>query len=91
MVTFRQHVPYVYVAVPQHVATPSEKHNFFLPLKKEKQQWLCLHVAITNPGSSAKVKEKAMIRNLSKAGGAGVSISMDNVMWHGQTLEPMRL
>lgn len=41
--------------------------------------------------SSAKVKEKAMIRNLSKAGEAGTSFSMDNVMWHGQICKPMRL
>lgn len=60
---------------------------FFILLKKEKQ-WLCLHVTITNLGSSAKVKEKAIIRNLSKAGGAGASITMDNVMWRGQILEP---
>lgn len=89
--------PYVCVAFQQNVATysfptPREKRTnpVCLPLKKE-EQWLCLHVAITNMGSSAKVKEKAMIRNLSKAGGAGVSISTDNVMWHGQILEPVLL
>lgn len=50
-----------------------------------------LHEALNNPGSGANVKEKAMIRTLSKAGGAGVQISMDNVMWRGQISEPVLL
>lgn len=48
-------------------------------------------VAITNAGSGAEVKEKPMIRNVFNAGGARASISVDNSMWHGQSLKPLLL
>lgn len=88
------YVRYIHIHVYQRtirvsvcVAALFSNHNF----ERRKAATLCLHAAISNPRSSANVKEKAMIRNLSKAGEDGVSISMHNVMWHGQILEPERL